>query len=164
MGTSCELKILDDILPHFTRHERLDDEEKALDEEDAAAAYEQELAKRRQSLRYTASGIEVPMANGNVIKIPVADSDINISEEMNKSGLWKSVDQGQNNGNGPHKNDGKKDHQSKKRMSVVKEGDDEDVGIQIKASGRSNGGYVDNSAESSASSFSDIISDVREGS
>ena len=48
--------------------------------------------------RYTASGIEVPMANGNVIKIPVADSDINISEEMNKSGLWKSVDQGQNNG------------------------------------------------------------------
>ena len=56
--------------------------------------------------RYTASGIEVPMANGNVIKIPVADSDINISEEMNKSGLWKSVDQGQNNGNGPHKNDG----------------------------------------------------------
>ena len=24
--TSCELKILDDILPHFTRHERLDDE------------------------------------------------------------------------------------------------------------------------------------------
>ena len=56
--------------------------------------------------RYTASGIEVPMANGNVIKIPVADSDINISEEMNKSGLWKSVDQGQNNGNGLHKNDG----------------------------------------------------------
>ena len=24
--TSSELKILDDILPHFTRHERLDDE------------------------------------------------------------------------------------------------------------------------------------------
>ena len=48
-------------------------------------------------------------------------------------------------------------------MSVVKEGDDEDVGIQIKASGRSNSGYVDNSAESSASSFSDIISDVERG-
>ena len=48
------------------------------------------------------------MANGNIIKIPVADSDINISEEMNKSGLWKSVDQGQsaNNGNGPHKSEG----------------------------------------------------------
>ena len=57
--------------------------------------------------RYTPSGIEVPMANGNIIKIPVADSDINISEEMNKSGLWKSVDQGQtNNGNGTHKSDG----------------------------------------------------------
>ena len=48
-------------------------------------------------------------------------------------------------------------------MSVVKEGDDEDVGIQIKASGKSNSGYVDNSSASSASSFSDIISDVERG-
>ena len=45
-------------------------------------------------------------------------------------------------------------------MSVVKEGDDEDVGIQIKASGKSN---VDNSANSSCSSFSVIVSDAERG-
>ena len=32
------------------------------------------------------------MANGNVMKIPLADSDINISEEMNKSAVWKSLE------------------------------------------------------------------------
>jgi hypothetical protein len=44
-------------------------------------------------LRYTKSGIEVPMANGNIMKIPCTnDSDINISEEMNRSGVWKSLE------------------------------------------------------------------------
>ena len=54
----------------------------------------QDLVKRRQSLRYTSSGIEVAMANGNVMKIPVTEnnSDINISEEMNRSGVWKSLE------------------------------------------------------------------------
>jgi len=48
---------------------------------------------KKGSLRYTNSGIEVPMANGNVIKIPCNnDSDINISEEMNRSGVWKSLE------------------------------------------------------------------------
>lgn len=35
------------------------------------------------------------MANGNVMKIPIGEgesSDINISEEMNKSGVWKSLE------------------------------------------------------------------------
>lgn len=55
------------------------------------------MAIRRQSLRYTQSSIEVPMANGNVMKIPIGDqasnsSDINISEEMNRSGVWKSLE------------------------------------------------------------------------
>ena len=52
-----------------------------------------------------------------------------------------------------------KKEQPKKRMSVVKEGDDEDVGIQIKASGKSN---VENSANSSCASFS-LASDVEKG-
>ena len=42
--------------------------------------------------RYTNDGIEVPLANGNMITIPCADSDINISEEMNRSGVWKSLE------------------------------------------------------------------------
>ena len=47
-------------------------------------------------LRYTNSSIEVPMANGNIMKIPVPceDNDINISEEMNRSGVWKSMEAG----------------------------------------------------------------------
>ena len=46
--TKAELKILDDILPEFKRHEKLNDEEDALEEN---AEYEADLAKRRASLR-----------------------------------------------------------------------------------------------------------------
>jgi len=89
-----ELKILDDILPEFKRHEKLNLEEENKDEDEEEAAYSEDLAKRRQSLRYTDSSIEVPMANGNVMKIPISgdNSDINISEEMNKSGVWQSLE------------------------------------------------------------------------
>jgi hypothetical protein len=45
-----ELKILDDILPEFKRHEKLDVEELALDGPEVP--YEVDLATRRQSLRY----------------------------------------------------------------------------------------------------------------
>ena len=69
--------------------------------------YEEDLAKRRASLRYTESSVEVPMANGNVIRIPIDsepakstnDSDINISEEMNRSGVWKSLEGSGSTGN-----------------------------------------------------------------
>lgn len=33
----------------------------------------------------------IPLANGNVMKVPV--NPINISEEMNKSGIWKDINQ-----------------------------------------------------------------------
>ena len=162
-----ELKILDDILPEFKRHEKLDIEEEHGEPGTGGAGGasgagaggvgggkegdDDEMAKRRQSLRYTASSIEVPMANGNVMKIPIsgdqsgsgggASSDINISEEMNRSGLWKSLEG--SSGNLESGADSKKKPSSssggsggdKKRMSIVKE-DEEDGGIQIKASRR----------------------------
>jgi cell division septal protein FtsQ len=89
-----ELKILDDILPEFKRHEKLNLEEEDKEADDEENAYPEDLAKRRQSLRYTESSIEVPMANGNVMKIPISGdgSEINISEEMNKSGVWQSLE------------------------------------------------------------------------
>ena len=31
----------------------------------------------------------IPLANGNVMKVPM--NAINISEEMNKSGMWKDI-------------------------------------------------------------------------
>ena len=47
-------------------------------------------------IRYTDSSIEVSMANGNVLKIPVSgndqSADINISEELSRSGVWKSLE------------------------------------------------------------------------
>ena len=66
--TKAELKILDDILPEFKRKERLNDEEDALDDgtnqqlgeggegggeiAPAGEYNDEELAKRRASLRY----------------------------------------------------------------------------------------------------------------
>ena len=47
------------------------------------------------SLRYTDSSVEVPMVNGKVMKIPhdlIKQPEINITEEMNKSGMWKSLE------------------------------------------------------------------------
>ena len=46
---------------------------------------------RRASLRFTQSAVEIPMINGNVMKIPHQNNEINITEEMNKSGLWNSL-------------------------------------------------------------------------
>ncbi|XP_071744294.1 electroneutral sodium bicarbonate exchanger 1 isoform X46 [Lepeophtheirus salmonis] len=128
--SKADLKALDDILPEFKRKEKLDDEEalgKSDDEDDSPDIKN----NRRASLRYTKSSIEVPMANGNVIKIPL-DSGINISEEMNRSGVWRSLEG--NNGENSHIYDEEKEKQSshKKRMSVVNEEDD--GGIQIKVS------------------------------
>ena len=102
--TKKELQVLDDILPDFHRHDRLDDEE-ALQQVSRAASLRQlqhrlqdpaEVDRRPSSaLRFTETGVEIPMVNGGVIKIPnttIQQSDINITEEMNKSGCWKSLE------------------------------------------------------------------------
>lgn len=47
----------------------------------------------------------IPLANGNVMKVPM--NPINISEEMNKSGVWMDINQDQekhNKANSPTKN------------------------------------------------------------
>ena len=36
--------------------------------------------------------LQIPLANGNIMKIPLAS--INISEEVNKTGIWKQVNEG----------------------------------------------------------------------
>lgn len=148
--TKKELQILDDILPEFKRHERLDDEE-ALHQGSEPTATDDLVDKkggddvdRRASLRFTQSSVEIPMINGNVMKIPHQNHEINITEEMNKSGLWNSL-------NKPDKpipptNDGlKKRHKGDKhekrkdstngrerKMSLVEEATEEDLGITIK--------------------------------
>lgn len=37
--------------------------------------------------------LKIPLANGNVMNIPL--SAINISEEVNKTGIWKQVNENQ---------------------------------------------------------------------
>ena len=57
---------------------------------------DQEPERRESaSLRFTNSSVEVPMMNGKVMKIPhdlIKQPEINITEEMNKSGMWKSLE------------------------------------------------------------------------
>lgn len=36
--------------------------------------------------------IQISLANGNIMKIPLAS--INISEEVNKTGIWQQVNEG----------------------------------------------------------------------
>ena len=54
-----------------------------------------EDSKETSSYKYTEKDLEVPMISGNIMKIPctiIKQSDINITEEMNKSGMWKSLE------------------------------------------------------------------------
>jgi len=115
---------------------------------------------RRASVSVTSGGIAVPLANGNIMMIPVAEEQgkynedskvetgINITEQINSSGVWTSL-VGNNTSNKKQKNSDsskKKNHGSKKRtgMSVLKEDDDEDDntgGISIKASSNTNKGF-----------------------
>ena len=45
-----------------------------------------------QHINYETSGnLQIPLANGNIMKIPL--SSINISEEVNKTGIWQQVNE-----------------------------------------------------------------------
>merc|ERR1719242_13955 len=129
--TKKELQVLDDMLPDFHRKDRLDDEEALKDEEPPV--------DRRPSsaLRYTDSSVEIPMLNGNTMKIPhekIQQAEINITEEMNKSGCWKSLDP-QHTTDKPG-SESLKRRQKERKMSLVKEEAKEDseeaVGLIMK--------------------------------
>ncbi|CAG9862745.1 unnamed protein product, partial [Phyllotreta striolata] len=77
--TRRELKILDDVMPENKR-QQLEDEEAQTGEASL------EIEKR-------AGNLKIPLANGNVMNIPL--SAINISEEVNKTGIWKQVNDNQ---------------------------------------------------------------------
>merc|ERR550539_1248596 len=165
-----ELKILDDILPEFKRHEKLDDEE-ALELGDGVMQQPNlQNLNRRASVSVTSGGIAVPLANGNIMMIPMSEKEckhtynrnmeigINITEQINSSGVWTSL-VGNNTSNKKQKNSDsskKKNHGSKKRtgMSVLKEDDDEDDntgGISIKFEKPKTGGTEPGSCEEHAS-------------
>jgi len=138
--TKKELQVLDDILPEFKRHKRLDDEE-ALQQDDDVVHKDGDAPDQADDLqnkiKCTESSVEVPMLNGNVLKIP-HNPCINITEEMNKSGCWKSLEENSSAASLD------KLEQIKKRgrkMSLVKEEDE--GGITIKTGGGGGGGVTE---------------------
>ncbi|XP_070523965.1 electroneutral sodium bicarbonate exchanger 1 isoform X9 [Cardiocondyla obscurior] len=79
--TQRELKILDDIMPETTK-KHADDLRKLENGEE-----------QNETMGYGPPGnIQISLANGNIMKIPLAS--INISEEVNKTGIWQQVNEG----------------------------------------------------------------------
>ncbi|XP_015118680.1 sodium-driven chloride bicarbonate exchanger isoform X3 [Diachasma alloeum] len=128
--TRRELKILDDVMPESTKKHADDLRQLESGEE------------QQEASDYGDTGnLQISLANGNVMKIPLAS--INISEEVNKSGIWKQV----NDVNSTEKkqpkmiNVGKQKKQSKRegspvdettRLTTMTEEDEDDCGISIK--------------------------------
>jgi len=150
--TKNEMKILDDILPEHKRTERLDDDAEIEEDKTLPGAPGVGPEDNRgdggegggdRKSKYVQ---EIPLANGCVVKIPGDLPDINISEEVNKSGVWKSLEANSNsNSSGSIKKEGSKKEDTEniakrrksktRQMSIVDEDADEsneDTGITIK--------------------------------
>ncbi|XP_018351037.1 PREDICTED: electroneutral sodium bicarbonate exchanger 1 isoform X2 [Trachymyrmex septentrionalis] len=132
MFTQRELKILDDIMPETTK-KHADDLRKLENGED-----------HNETTGYgpPAGNIQISLANGNIMKIPLAS--INISEEVNKTGIWQQVNEGNEKTKqskslinvGKQKKHPKKDNSlmadETTRLTTMTEEDEDDSGISIK--------------------------------
>ncbi|XP_012274135.1 electroneutral sodium bicarbonate exchanger 1 isoform X1 [Orussus abietinus] len=130
--TQRELKILDDVMPEPSK-KHADDLRQLESGEDQS-----------EPLGFGASGnLQIPLANGNIMKIPL--TSINITEEVNKTGIWQQVNEGNANEKcKPPKmiNVGKQKKHSKNdgalladettRLTTMTEEEEEDCGISIK--------------------------------
>ncbi|XP_018317409.1 sodium bicarbonate cotransporter 3 isoform X4 [Mycetomoellerius zeteki] len=132
MFTQRELKILDDIMPETTK-KHADDLRKLENGED-----------HNETMGYgpPAGNIQISLANGNIMKIPL--TSINISEEVNKTGIWQQVNEGNEKTKqskslinvGKQKKHPKKDNSlltdETTRLTTMTEEDEDDSGISIK--------------------------------
>lgn len=144
--TRQELKILDDIMPESTKRKREEEKElkkKGIDGDGSGETGTGLLLKNASS-----GNVSIPLANGNILKIPVDKitnknlGNINISEQLSKSGAWTSIDNEKQNGKSDNFNKLKKrnvtkkdaiNEEEQKRLSTMREEDDEeDCGITIK--------------------------------
>jgi len=101
--TRRELKILDDVMPEHTR--KAIEEKKREGEEQEKAETDRKSSDAKDGKGLAASGssgnMTIPLANGNILKIPVATlcepekqlPNINISEQLTKSSAWKTIEQ-----------------------------------------------------------------------
>ncbi|XP_011268907.2 electroneutral sodium bicarbonate exchanger 1 isoform X13 [Camponotus floridanus] len=131
MFTQRELKILDDIMPE-TSKKHAEELRKLENGEDPT-----------ETMGYGPPGnIQISLANGNIMKIPLAS--INISEEVNKTGIWQQVNEGNEKlkqsksliNVGKQKKHPKKDisllTDETTRLTTMTEEDEDDSGISIK--------------------------------
>ncbi|XP_075991966.1 na[+]-driven anion exchanger 1 isoform X1 [Anticarsia gemmatalis] len=107
--TRREMKILDDVMPEITK--RNQDELRELG--DAEEATKSNPPPYQENL-------QIPLINGNIMNIPL--TSINISEEVNKTGIWKQVNnsnkmKGRNDGKDAKSKTGKKNNKHKKLIS-----------------------------------------------
>lgn len=132
--TQRELRILDDVMPESIS--RQSDEEISLESSNPGG------------FQPYPRNLQIPLANGNIMKIPV--TSINISEEVNKTGIWKTLNKGDKKMPPPKPSGGGKKHKSRahkkdalsdeerRRLSITaeEEGEEEmeydDEGIIIK--------------------------------
>ncbi|KAL2712575.1 electroneutral sodium bicarbonate exchanger 1 isoform X1 [Vespula squamosa] len=129
--TQRELKILDDVMPEPSKKHADDLRQLESGEE-----------HQNYPIGYGApDNIQISLANGNIMKIPLAS--INISEEVNKSGIWQQVNESNEKQKQPklmNVNKSKK-HLKKEgsllvdettRLTTMTEEDEDDNGISIK--------------------------------
>ncbi|KAH0953671.1 hypothetical protein HN011_005095, partial [Eciton burchellii] len=129
--TQRELKILDDIMPEPSK-KHADDLRKLENGEE-----------HTDTMGYgPPENIQISLANGNIMKIPLAS--INISEEVNKTGIWQQVNESNEKSKqskslinmGKQKKHPKKDNSlladETTRLTTMTEEDEDDSGISIK--------------------------------
>ncbi|XP_072048031.1 electroneutral sodium bicarbonate exchanger 1-like [Amphiura filiformis] len=85
--TQPELAELDDILPEVVKREKHDKKQKV-----------EEARVRAETLTTMPGRVQVPLSDGNLLSIPVSNveflpdlANINISEDMAKTGIWKTM-------------------------------------------------------------------------
>ncbi|XP_053991850.1 sodium bicarbonate cotransporter 3 isoform X9 [Hylaeus volcanicus] len=128
--TQRELKILDDVMPEPSKKHADDLRQlESGEEHDESTVYP------------PSSNLQISLANGNIMKIPM--TSINISEEVNKTGIWQQVNECNEKPKQPKMiNAGKQKKHSKKdssliadettRLTTMTEEDEDDSGISIK--------------------------------
>lgn len=154
--TREELRVLDDVLPEFSRKKK-QEEHDMLEEEKALMEVSVGVGQEVGKLPINESGnLEIPLASGNVMRIPL--DSCNISEELNRSGVWQGINKDNKQGrrddedhldeNGrERKHRGHRRHKTNKRETTVddsnatrlttmhEEEEEEDAGITIKVGG-----------------------------
>ncbi|XP_039765137.1 sodium bicarbonate cotransporter 3 isoform X2 [Pararge aegeria] len=100
--TRREMKILDDVMPEMTKRN-----------EDELREFSDVEDTNKSNPPAFQENLQIPLINGNIMNIPLAS--INISEEMNKTGIWKQVNSNQLKNRGDTK-----DSKQKSGKKVIK--------------------------------------------